>query len=183
MASVSQLVEEVAKIMREPTESVNAYARALIDAGQLPKSRGRAIAQVSPRDIVALFTALCLEPKIKDAGETVRSYLDMRQAGVPSGAPAGLSMTAGEALTELAAWILGQAKDRCTPEERKAAFGFQITFVQNWPEITVRDEDGALMMLFKSGNPQFWEGFHKRETTLSARAILMLGSDFWGTAD
>jgi hypothetical protein len=77
MPTVAELAQDVSDVIIEPVEMVKAYARALIDAGDLPKSRGRAVAQVSYRDIVTLLTAVALEPKIKDASQTVAQFLSM----------------------------------------------------------------------------------------------------------
>lgn len=178
MPSVSELVEDIAEIMKEAPESVNAYARALIDAGLLPKSRGRAIAQVTPLDIVTLFSAVCLEPKIKDAAETVSKYLGLRVAGVPLGAPSKISFTAGDYLAALATTILTDVEAEDDKKSKKTAFDSNIVFCRSWPQIEVKaggQDGGATMVRFKEGSAFFWEGYHKRETVLSGRAILMMG--------
>lgn len=178
MASVSELVEDVAEVMQEPVETVNAYARALIDAGLLPKSRGRAIAQVTVREIVVLFTAVCLEPKIKEAAETVEKYLAMKLAGVPDGAPTHISFTAGEYLMGLFASIQTQPQADEVIGLRKKAIDTEIVFVRNWSEIEVKSggqEGGDTIVRFKSGSHLFWDGYVKRATVLHGRAVLMLG--------
>eukprot|EP00919_Chromeraceae_sp_WS-2016_P013354 GHVR01031352.1.p1 GENE.GHVR01031352.1~~GHVR01031352.1.p1 ORF type:complete len:210 (+),score=11.29 GHVR01031352.1:300-929(+) len=80
MASVSALVDGISKALGEPKDKVNTYARALIDAGLLPKSSGRAVAQVEIAHFVRLLTAIALQPKIKDTGERVSEYLDLPMA-------------------------------------------------------------------------------------------------------
>lgn len=178
MASVSELVEDVAEVMQEPVETVNAYARALIDAGLLPKSRGRAIAQVTRLHIVSLFAAVCLEPKIKDAAETVEKYLSLRLAGVPEGAPKHISFSAGEYLTSLFEVIHTHPKGEDSKAARKTAINVNISFVRNWPEIEIQsggEDGGATLFRFKAGNPSHWEDQVKRVTIMNGRAVLLLG--------
>jgi hypothetical protein len=178
MASVSELVEDVAEVMKEPVETVNAYARALIDAGLLPKSRGRAIAQVTRLHIVTLFSAVCLEPKIKDAAETVEKYLSLRLAGVPEGAPKHISFSAGEYLTAVFEVIHTRPNGEDNKAARKKAINTNILFVRNWPEIEIQsggEDGGATLFRFKDGNPSHWEDQVKRVTILNGRAALLLG--------
>lgn len=76
MASVSQLVEAVSTVTMTERKTVNAYARALIDAGVLPKSRGRAIAHVNGEHVAKLVLAIALKSTIADAAEMVDMYSD-----------------------------------------------------------------------------------------------------------
>ncbi len=174
MASVSELVEDVASAMGERVETVNAYARALIDAGELPKSKGRAIATVSNRDVVTLFTAVALEPKIKDTAQVVTDYLSMT-AGVPVGAPHSISFTARDWLESMLGTIYDEALTDEDKASRKAMIDQEIVFVSNGPEIEVRAEDQSTIVRFKRGSALFWNGYHKRTTVLSCRAFLFLG--------
>lgn len=74
MATVAQLVEAVSVVTMVEKKTVNAYARALIDAGSLPLSKGRAIAHVSPEHSTNLLLAVALQPVIKVSAEMVRLY-------------------------------------------------------------------------------------------------------------
>lgn len=178
MASVSELVEDVAVVMNERRETVTAYARALIDGGILPKSRGRAVAQVNDTHIVALFCAVAIAPKIKDTADVVERYLSMRGAGVPECAPDSIKGTAGQYLETLLGIIWGAVdkSDEDAVELRRAAWDAKITFVLNWEEIEIHIP-GVDHKIFKfdGGKPQSWETFHKRATILSARAFTQLG--------
>ena len=177
MASVAELVEDVAKIMGERVETVNAYARALIDAGELPKSRGRAIAQVTTKDIAVLFTAVALEPKIKDVSQVVSDYLSMGLAGVPIGAPDSISFTALDWIKGILEEIYSDPQTDEDKAARKLRVDQEIVFVSNWPEIEVREADQSTIVRFKRGSALFWNGYHKRTTVLSCRAFLLLGFD------
>jgi len=174
MASVSQLVEDVANIMNEPRETVNAYARALLDAGILPKSAGRAIAQVRLIDIVALFTAVCLQPKIKDVAQAVEKYLNMKMQGVNDAAPDHLKFSAGQYLCSFVEILFERPDDSEGREGRNKLKLQEIVFVQSWPEIMVKDKDGVIVR-FSTKSAPYWQGYHQRTTVLSGQAFIMLG--------
>lgn len=74
MATVAELVEAVSVVTMVEKKTVNAYARALIDAGSLPISKGRAIAHVSPEHGTNLLLAVALQPVIKVSADMVRLY-------------------------------------------------------------------------------------------------------------
>lgn len=173
MATVSQLVEDTAEVFSEKPETVNAYARALIDSGDLPKSRGRSIAQVDIEHIVKLFLAVILSPKIKDTAEVVTSYFHMRKPGVDSDHPPELQGRAGEQLCDFAQII--QKPEESERDQRKIVVDAKITFVLNWPEIEFDFGKGQLMRFKEGGSPHVWEAYHKRAVIVSGRAFLMLG--------
>lgn len=173
MATVAQLIEDVSDVMAEKPETVNAYARALIDSGDLPKSRGRAIAHVEVEHIVKLFLAVILAPKVKDTAEAVRAYFHMRRPGVQPDFPASLQERAGEQLCDFVQVIL--CPEDGEEDLRKRVIKSTICFVLNWPEIEFDFGGGDLMRFKGSGSPLFWEGYHKRCVIVSGRAFLMLG--------
>ncbi|MGV0820815.1 hypothetical protein [Martelella sp. AMO21009] len=74
MASVSQMVEAISTVTMVEQKTVNAYARALIDAGTLPISKGRAIAHVNGRHVASLLLAVALKPVIRTSAEMVSIY-------------------------------------------------------------------------------------------------------------
>lgn len=74
MATVAQLVEMMATVTMTERKTVNVYARALIDAGSLPKSSGRAVAHIRAEHAAKLLLALALKPKIKTSGLYVDVY-------------------------------------------------------------------------------------------------------------
>jgi hypothetical protein len=77
MATVAELVEAVSVVTMVEKKTVNGYARALIDAGSLPISKGRAIAHVSPEHSSTLLLAVALQPVIKVSADMVRLYADL----------------------------------------------------------------------------------------------------------
>lgn len=172
MATVAQLVEDTAEVFSEKHETVNAYARALIDSGDLPKSRGRAIAQVGFDHIVKLFLAVIIAPKVKDTADAVNRYFHMRKPGVQPDFPASLQGRAGEQLCDFVQVIHRPGEDE--KDLRHTLIRSKISFVLNWPEIEFDFGNGELMR-FKDGNAHTWDGYHKRCVILSGRAFLMLG--------
>jgi hypothetical protein len=176
MASVSELVEDVAEILGERREFVNAYARALIDDGLLPKSSGRTIAQVSNLDILRLFCAVMLQPKIKETGSEVSAYLGMMRAGVNESFPVSMQQTAGDFLLMIVASVLEGPDDEESKAMRKQLFGWQISFVLNWQMIEVFNAENECEARFSAGSGQLWEGYRKRTDVLSVQAFLMLGA-------
>lgn len=177
MASVSELVEDVAEIMSERVETVNAYARALIDAGMLPKSRGRAVAQVEIEHIVKLFLAVAISPKIKDAPEEVQKYFSMRRPGVTEDMPKRLvNDVAGIQLCDWVEIILTPAKDddEGAKKHRRKILDSRIDITLNWLEIEFHI-DGEILRFKQGQNASSWDGYFKRQVTISGRAILMLG--------
>lgn len=185
MATVAQLVEDVSEVMGEKPETVNAYARALIDSGDLPKSRGRAIAHVGFEHIVKLFLATIIAPKVKDTADAVGAYFHMRKPGVQPDFPARLQGRAGEQLCDFVQVI--HRPENCEKDLRNTLIRSKICFVLNWPEIEFDFGDGQLMRFKGEGSPQTWDGYHKRCVILSGRAFLMLGfgqgRDYLDTGD
>lgn len=173
MASVSQLVEDVANIMGEPRDSVNSYARALLDAGILPKSKGRAIAQVKAIDIVALFTAVCLQPKIKDVAKEVERYMNLKAVGGQDGPRNPEELLAGDYLRGMVEAFISPSLDQEDRAERAAYMQCEIVFVQNWPEIVIRTKDEVIFRFNEYDSTQ-WPYWHQRTTVLSCQAFLVL---------
>jgi len=69
VATVSELVDEVAAMTGEPRSRVNQLARNLIENGWLPKSSGRAIAQIEAKHVLPLFAAVAFAAKNSDAAK------------------------------------------------------------------------------------------------------------------
>jgi hypothetical protein len=176
MATVAELVQDVADALKEPPETVNAYARALIDSGDLPKSRGRAIAQVGIPDIVKLMMAVAMQPKIKDTSETVNAYFNMMKPGVTDDHPAILKeQIAGKEICDLVEIIYRKGETDSEKDFRKNCFNATITIILNSPEIELCLSDGGLIRFKTGGMPSHWEGYLRRAVILSGRAFLLLG--------
>ena len=176
MPTVSELVDDVAGIMKEPRESVNAFARALIDDELLPKSRGRAIARVSPIHVVRLFIAVALNPKIREAAEVVRRYESLVRGGIPSSFP---HMDQVERFGEAAARIFENLMTIEEPAERAMWRECRIEIVETWPEATISlpTSEGDEIVRFREPNTagHGWDGYMKRSAVIQGRAFVFLG--------
>lgn len=173
MATVAQLVQDVSKVMAEKPETVNAYARALIKSGDLPKSRGRAIAHVGFDHIVKLFLAVVLAPKVKDTAEVVSAYYHMRRNGVKPDFPQSLQGRAGEQFCDFVRAIYRPAGG--DKDWLKTLINAQILFVLNWPEIEIDLGDGRSILFKEGGRRDGWDGYHKHCVILSGHAFCMAG--------
>ncbi len=182
MASVAELIEDVSRVMNERPETVNAYARALIDSGDLPKSRGRAIAQVEIKHIVKLFLAVAISPKIKDTAAEVEKYFNMRRPGVDAAHPVSLQGRAGKELCDLVEVIFSDPNSDDEKEFRRECADARVDLTLNWLEIEIHIR-GGILRFKEGGSPRHWEGYIKRSVSLSGRAFLMLGSKYWAMAE
>lgn len=91
MATVAELVEMIAVVTATEEKTVKAYARALIDAGALPKSSGRAIAHVNTSHAAKLLLAVALKPTINATALMVDIY-SLLDANTPDGRRTALSV-------------------------------------------------------------------------------------------
>lgn len=179
MASVSQLVDALSRATDMPKETVSSYARALIDAGLLPKSSGRAVAQVTLRHYTRLLTAIALEPKIKDAGAAVADYLALPIAGLAEGVtPVAGNMTAEDGIVRLLG-LLQNKFEPTAPKQRCAVAESKVTFVRNFQliEIAVPLENGLTETYrFKpAGTHQKIDGSHlRRACTVGADLVTLV---------
>lgn len=170
MATISELVDDVAHVMREPREVVNTYARALLDADLLPKSRGRAIAQAEPVHIIRLFLVIALRPKIKDAAATVMHYGALRGGGAPESL-ADHTKTLEEFLVGLWNVLMTDDAADLRPVYREAV----MEFVETVPEGNIKIGGQTFRFLETGANPGHWQGYFKRSAILHARAFIMMG--------
>jgi len=184
MTTVSDLVSDVAEVTREPRETVNAYARALIEGGLLPKSSGRAIAHVTPRHVARLFLAIALAPKIKDTADTVATYGALVAGGIPESAPASIERTTAED------WLCGMLcaikQDNDDAADRAQHRDTEVEIILNWPEIIVTAPEagdyGEFCQHFTApGSPAtLWRGHVKRSYTIHGRTFAVLGGEMAG---
>lgn len=179
MATIAQLVEDIADVMKEPRETVNAYARALIDTGLLPKSRGRAIAHAEPVHIVRLFLAVALQPKIKDAAAVVEKYGGLTCGGIPHDFPDSVKRERLEDfLAEMWTVLMTDGKGELRDQYRES----EIEIIETWPEASVHLPGGGetisrgTIRFSEPGHGMFWQGYTKRSAIIHGRAFVFLGS-------
>lgn len=172
MGPVSLLVDAVSDAFEVRRETVNAYARALIDEGLLPKARGRAVPDVEPVHIARLMIAVALAPKIKDAGETVRRYTALQLTGIPESMPDHLKpekLTAERALTDIVRPFTDPVDTRPSVDDTR------IELVESWPEIAVYDKHEQLIARYSEpGEGMFWRSHLRRAAKFGTHAILSI---------
>ncbi|MDU8946108.1 hypothetical protein [Ovoidimarina sediminis] len=186
MITVAQLVEDVAEITGEPEKSVRNYARALIDGGLLPKSRGRAIAGVEFVHVLRLLAAVAIQPKLKESAEVVAQYMGLKREGVgdlplTDDMPETFRIKATETVEEyICDWL--EALFDAEPENaelREVAKSLQITFVMNWQEIAVslEEDDKRLIQRFRASGQLYghWAKKIRRSTEIAAETFVWLG--------
>ncbi|SFQ63108.1 hypothetical protein SAMN05421853_11483 [Roseivivax halotolerans] len=179
MASVSQLSDGIAYALDETPEKVGKYARALIDGGLLPKSRGRAVAQVGIVHYARLLTALALEPKIKEAAELTASYLALPIAGkTAEGDFVSGNKTAEDGLVGLFSLLLDDDPAPDATALRKRLCEGSVQFVRNFPLIEIsypHDLVGDEIIRFKpAGQRMDIDDAHIRRATIVGASLATL---------
>lgn len=174
--SVSEAVAAVSDFLDEEYQTVNQYARQLINAGMLPKSRGRAIATVSTAQLMRLVLAVALRPKYAETAKLTRKYWGLKLDGVPESAPSNLKQTVGGFLTS-AANLLGadpaklEAEARQLRENERAA---EIEVITSWPAVIHRTPGAGQIVFAAGGVHGHWQGHVKRSVTISGLGLLEL---------
>lgn len=74
MQTVSQATEIVSYVTGTPRGRANQIARALIDAGILPKSSGRDIKKIGAGQMLPLLAAVAMADKVADAAGVARAF-------------------------------------------------------------------------------------------------------------
>lgn len=159
MGSVSSLVEATAKAMSVEESTVSQYSRQLINAGLLPKSRGRAVAAVGPRDAIRLILAVGLDGRFNASASKVSGYTNLLHDGVPQVIPQALEPGLRSYLSETVedslyySMMLVIAPDGLVPEQlegqRRAHRNLRYEFILNWPQVLVHDQQGGVVEAFK----------------------------------
>lgn len=151
MSSVSKLVAVTAEAMRVDESTVSQYSRQLINAGLLPKSRGRFIARVTPRDAIRLIMAVGLNGRFNATAEKVTEYINLRHDGVPQSAPDEISETVEDNLYFTLMLVI--APETYLPKsfvgQRHAHRASRYEFIINWPQVIVHSPSGEVVEAFK----------------------------------
>lgn len=170
MTSVSMMNEVVSDIMGVDRTIASQYSRQLLNSGLLPKSRGRAVASVTPKHVLRLIVAIGLGTKYHEAPDAVSKYLSLRHDGVPPNAPDDLRVTVETRL--LYSFMMVIAPQELTPEKeikhRRAERNLRYEFLISWPQVFVHEE-GTMVESFKESGklPGHLEGAFYRSFTLS----------------
>ncbi|MCI5044686.1 MAG: hypothetical protein MRY72_08310 [Aquisalinus sp.] len=74
MSSVTQMVQSVSDVFEMKRSFVQQVARKLLDDNLLPKSSGRAVAQVQPKDLANLILAVAVADRIVTAEDRLTTW-------------------------------------------------------------------------------------------------------------
>ena len=74
MQTVNQTAEIVSYVTGESRNRVTQYARALLDAGLLPKSAGRDIKKVGADKLLLLLAAVAMADRVQDAAKVAEEF-------------------------------------------------------------------------------------------------------------
>ncbi len=141
MPAVSDVVREVAETLEIDQPVVDLFARRLIDAYMLPKSRGRAIAEADASHVAWLVIAVLATEKSRDAPRVAQVYgampvmVDTKLLGHPWFTLTEPGPTFHDIITRM---IEFETSD----EPRSRAYIGDIVVNRSWPEATIRWPDG-----------------------------------------
>lgn len=197
MTTVSDLNSCVATALEADPSVVSQHSRALINAGLLPKSRGRAVAEVSVRDAIKVVIAVGMKCKYNETASLVENYCDLLPDGMPESAPDSIKERMVDRLAYT--FLATISPVELTPEERrghrKAERDLEYEFVLDYPHVLVRSSDGQFDSDFKSGGiPGHFKkaarhSFHLNCSAFDEFADLKFGldeafwRDFWETGE
>lgn len=170
MTSVSMMNEVVSDIMGVDRTIASQYSRQLLNSGLLPKSRGRAVASVTPKHVLRLIVAIGLGTKYHEAPDAVSKYLSLRLDGMPPTAPDYMRGTVETRL--LYSFMMVIAPQELIPEgliaHRLAERNLRYEFLISWPQVFVHDPESSPESYKESGKlPGHLEGCFYRSFTLS----------------
>lgn len=164
MQSVSQATEIVSYVTGAQRGRANQIARALIDAGILPKSSGRAIKKISAKELLPLLAAVAMAETVSDAARVARAFIDLPLQG-----EAGtLSETFATIVEKREVWKQAEI------EFSKQRTGYAATI-----RGVVRKKDGEeLEVTWPFWSNPSWGHFSKTSFTISPEGIEVLRNLF-----
>ncbi|RWD03774.1 MAG: hypothetical protein EOS58_17085 [Mesorhizobium sp.] len=154
----------VARVGFDPGRTA-AVARKLIDDGILPMGSPRHTPEIDPQHVATLMLGVALDVPLRAVADTVSEYRALRREGVPVGAPASISVTAGEQLD-----ILAEIAASGTPDAKALVAKTIITVVSNWPETVLVDPIDTRR--FSAGTPGYWQAYgHRKSVEINGGAF------------
>lgn len=145
MASIAEINIRVARHLNTKEGVVAQYSRQLINTGLLPKSSGKAIADVHPKHLIRIILAVGLGGKYIEAAEKVETYLALKN-GVPHSESDASIETAEDRLlySFFSVTVPKDAAPREVSGHRQAERSLRYEFIKDWPRIFIH-EDGMIV--------------------------------------
>lgn len=163
MQTVSQSAEIVSYVLDVPRGRVNQIARALIDAGLLPKSRGKAIQCITGEQMYLLIAATAFAETVSMAPEVARAFSRLPVNG----------NAAEDALSA----------DRCFAklldcEDSTGACEVEFAQSKAGAQVTIRIKGSEQLITLPFYKAKTWGEFTKRCVTLGAEGFTVLRNLF-----
>ncbi|TIX15215.1 MAG: hypothetical protein E5V41_16585 [Mesorhizobium sp.] len=140
-------------------------ARALTEAQMLPAGSPGVSPDLSPQHVATLMLGVALDVPLRAVADTVSEYRALRREGVPVGAPASISVTAGEQLD-----IIAEIAATGSLDARALVAKTTLSVVNNWSELVLTDTIDTRR--FSAGEPGRWQAHgHRRAVELNLGAF------------
>lgn len=169
MQSVSQATEIVSYVTGTHRGRANQIARALIDAGILPKSSGRDIKKISANKVLPLLAAVAMADKVADAAGIAREFEALPFEGDADISEATLAEVFGAVMDKSKNWLSAKI------ELGKTAAGFTASIVG---EVGDDNEGKPLRFSAHFWKDPSWGGFCKTSFTVSAEGVEVMRNLF-----
>ncbi|MET3523743.1 hypothetical protein [Mesorhizobium abyssinicae] len=174
MPSTKQACDGLVRRVGYDTGRTKEVARALTEAQILPAGSPGVSPDLSPQDVATLMLGVAVDAPLRAVAETVREYRALRREGVPQGAPASISVTAGEQLD-----IMAEIAATGSLDARALVAKTIITVVSNWQEITLTDTIDCRR--FSEGEPGRWMKYgHRKSVEINDGAFCDVINDLFG---
>ena len=127
MQTVNQATEIISYVTGTHRGRARQIARALIDAGILPKSSGRDIKKITAKEMLPLFAAIAMAEKVADAAAVAREFSDLpMQIGTLDNDDLKFALSGANDLSALFAEVMNKDGNwtRASIEFSRVATGF-----------------------------------------------------------
>ncbi|RWD33175.1 hypothetical protein [Mesorhizobium sp.] len=165
MPSTKQACDALVRRVGYDPGRTKEVARALTEADMLPSGSPGVSPQLTPQDVATLMLGVALDVPLRAVADTVSEYRALRREGVPVGAPASISVTAGEALD-----IIAEIAATGSLDARALVAKTIIAVVSNWQEIALTDTIDVRR--FSAGEPGRWQAYgHRKSVEINGGAF------------
>ncbi|RWF66636.1 hypothetical protein [Mesorhizobium sp.] len=165
MPSTKQACDALVRRVGYDPGRTKEVARALTEADMLPSGSPGVSPDLSPQHVATLMLGVALDVPLRAVADTVSEYRALRREGVPVGAPASISVTAGEQLD-----IIAEIAATGSLDARALVAKTTLSVVNNWSELVLTDTIDTRR--FSAGEPDRWQAHgHRRAVELNLGAF------------